>query len=82
MMLPKEAFELPLEKQLRLQVIKKEVEECKDVEQLQQNLITCAESLMKYQHLAAKMAEQHMQGLMEGFFSTMGIEVHIEENGN
>jgi len=75
-MLPKEAFEIPLEKELRLQVIKKEIQDCKDVEALQENLITCAESLMKYQHLAAKLAELHMENLITDFFSTMGIDVN------
>ena len=78
MMLPKEAFELPLEKQLRFQVIKTEIENCKDTAALQENLVQCAESLMKYQHLAAKLAELHMTNLMTDFFSTMGIEVKVE----
>ena len=37
-----------------------------------------AESLMKYQHLAAKLAELHMTNVMTDFFSTMGIEVKVE----
>ena len=75
MMFPKETFELPLEKQLRFQVVKKEIENCKDVEALQENLITCAESLMKYQHVCAKLAEENLKGLMTEVFSTMGIAV-------
>lgn len=46
-----EDFELPLEKQLRMLVISKEIEECTSVEALQEHLKQCAESLMKYQHL-------------------------------
>ena len=75
MMFPKEIFELPLEKQLRFQVVKKEIENCRDVEALQENLITCAESLMKYQHVCAKLAEENLKGLMTEVFSTMGIAV-------
>ena len=75
MMFPKETFELPLEKQLRFQVVKKEIENCRDVEALQENLITCAESLMKYQHVCAKLAEENLKGLMTEVFSTMGIAV-------
>ena len=82
MMLPKEAFELPLEKQLRFQVVKKEIENCTDTKALQDNLITCAESLMKYQHLAAKLAELHMENVVADFFSTMGIEVQSKDNGS
>ena len=75
MMFPKEIFELPLEKQLRFQVVKKEIENCRDVEALQENLITCAESLMKYQHVCAKLAEENLKGLMSEVFSTMGVAV-------
>jgi len=71
-------FDIPLEKELRLQVIKKEIDECTDVKALQENLKTCAESLMKYQHVCAKLAEENLKGFMEEVFSTMGIEVKIE----
>ena len=46
-----EDFELPLEKQLRIRVIDKEIDECSNVEVLRENLKQCAASLMKYQHL-------------------------------
>ena len=74
-MFSKEDFELPLEKQLRLRVIKAEIDECRDVKALQENLKTCAESLMKYQHLCARMAEQQIKSTMTEFLGTMGIEV-------
>ena len=81
-MLTPEDFELPLEKQLRLQVIKKEISECSNVEALRENLMNCAESLMKYQHITARLAEENLKGMMNEVFSTMGIEVHIEDNGS
>ena len=81
-MFEKEDFELPLEKELRLRVIKKEIEECADVEALRRNLSTCAESLMKYQHLAGKLAERHIAGFMNEFLDKLGIEVPDETNGN
>ena len=74
-MLPKEAFELPLEKQLRLQVIKTEINECRDIDALRENLLTCAEALMKYQHLTKYLVEQQMAGLLNEFLSTMGVEM-------
>ena len=73
-MLNPEDFELPLEKQLRMQIIKKEVDECTDVEALRENLKTCAESLMRFQHICARMAEQQLKGFMNEFLDTMGIE--------
>ena len=46
-----EDFQLPMEKQLKLRVIKDEVKECRDVEALQTNLMAVAEQLMKHQQL-------------------------------
>ena len=46
-----EDFQLSLEKQLRLQVIKKEVEECNDIDALKENVLNLTEVFMKYQQL-------------------------------
>ena len=53
-------FQLPLEKQLRLQVIKTEIQECTDIDALKDQLLPCAEMLMKYQHLLAKAVEVNL----------------------
>lgn len=55
-----EDFELPLEKQLRMRVIKEEISNCSDVEELRKQLSSCAESLMRYQHLLTKAVEQNL----------------------
>ena len=81
MMLEPEDFELSLEKQLRLRVIQKEVDECTDVKALQENLKNCAESLMKFQNLASKLAEKQMMNIMGEFLDKLGIEVPDESNG-
>ena len=73
-MLEPDFFELTLEKELRMKVIQKEVQECNDIDVLKTNLLTCAESLMRFQHLTAKLVEQQIQKEMTDFFSTMGIE--------
>ncbi len=73
-MFSQEDFELPLEKQLRLRVITKEVDECSDLDALKENLKNCAESLMRYQHLLAKAVEHNLQNAMSEMLSTMGIE--------
>jgi hypothetical protein len=77
-MLSSEDFELPLEKQLRMRVISQEIDECNDIDALRENLKTCAESLMRFQHLCARMAEQQVKGMMSGFLGTMDIEVPKE----
>ena len=74
-MLSPEDFELSLEKQLRLRVIKTEIDECTDIKALKENLKTCAESLMRFQNLCARMAEQQLKGMMSEFLDTMDIEV-------
>jgi len=74
-MLNPEDFELPLEKQLRMRVISQEVDECTDIDALRENLKTCAESLMRFQHLCARMAEQQLKGFMNEFLDTMDIEL-------
>jgi hypothetical protein len=55
-------FILPLEKELRLKVIKTEIDECSDINLLKKQLISCAESLMRYQHLLAKAVEINLLG--------------------
>lgn len=77
-MLSSEDFQLSLEKQLRLRVIKTEIDDCTDVKALQENLKTCAESLMRFQHLCARMAEQQLKGMMSEFLDTMDIELPKE----
>lgn len=74
-MLEPEDFELPLEKQLRLQLIKKEITECTNIEELKTQLAICAESLMRYQQIAAKLVEKNLFASMKNIFSTMDIEV-------
>ena len=81
-MLEPEDFELSLEKQLRLRVIKTEIDECTDVKQLQENLKQCAESLMRFQNLAAKLAEKQMLNIMDDFMDKMGIDVPGKTDGS
>lgn len=75
-----EDFELPLEKQLRLRVITKEVDECSDLDALKHNLKNCAESLMRYQHLLAKAIEANMHNAMTEFLDTIREEINKESN--
>jgi len=77
-MLSPEDFELPLEKQLRMRVISKEIDECNDIDALRENLKTCAHSLMRFQHLCARMADQQLKGFMKEFLDTMDVETTSE----
>ena len=61
MMFSKEDFELPMEKSLKMRVISDEINNCSDVDELRKQLITCAESLMRYQHLLAVVIEDSLK---------------------
>jgi len=71
-------FKLPLEKEYRLQVIRSEVDGCEDVKELQANLKQCAESLMRFQHLAAQLAEQNLKHSISHTFGTI-ISEELED---
>ena len=81
MFLP-EDFELPLEKQLRLRVITKEVDECRDLDALKENLKNCAESLMRYQHLLGKAIEANMMNAMTDFLDTIKGDVQSKDDAS
>ena len=68
-------FELPLEKQLRLRVIAKEIDECRDVDELKNQLKQCSEVLMKYQHLLAMTLKRNMERDMADFIGTIKEEI-------
>ncbi len=60
-----EDFQLSMEKQLKLRVIKDEVSECRDVEALQTNLMAVAEQLMKHQQLLDATLRQLLDAELE-----------------
>ena len=60
-----EDFIMPLERELKMRIIEQEINECNDVATLQQNLIECATSLMKYQHLLAQTLKKQIIAELE-----------------
>ena len=81
-MFSQEDFELPLEKQLRLRVVTKEVDECTDIKALQENLKQCAESLMRYQHLLGKAVEANLMNAMTDWIDTIKEEVQTKDDAS
>lgn len=65
MMFNAEDFELPLQKKLRLRMIKDEVTECNDIDLLKQNLIDCCDSLLRHQHLLTVTLEKQLHHMNE-----------------
>jgi predicted DNA-binding protein YlxM (UPF0122 family) len=76
-----EDFELPLEKQLRIRVIDKEIYECTDIEALQENLKQCAASLMKYQHLLSVTLRKQIENDIEQWSDKIVKEVKVQLDG-
>jgi hypothetical protein len=74
MMFEPSDFELKLEAQLRLRVIFDEIEQCKDIETLQESLKNVTALFMKYQHLLntviAKQMEQNISELLKSHQET------------
>ena len=71
-----EDFEMPLEKQLRIRVIDKEIDECTDIDALRENLKQCACSLMKYQHLLSVTLRKQIENDLQGFSDKIIKEVN------
>ena len=68
-------FEMPLEKQLRIRVIDKEIDECSDIDALRENLKQCATSLIKYQHLLSVVLRKQIETDLENFSDKIVKEV-------
>jgi len=50
-MINPEMFELPIESEFKLRKINDEIDECKDVEALRENLKNMTKMFMRYQHM-------------------------------
>ena len=74
-------FEMPLEKQLRIQVINKEIDECTDIDALRENLKQCAQSLMKYQHLLSVTLRKQIENDIEQWGDKIVKEVQVQLDG-
>ena len=62
-----EDFEIGLEQQLRLRVIKDEIDQCDDRDALKQNLKNCTELIMKYQQMLNSLLREKITKDLEEF---------------
>lgn len=76
-----EDFKIPLEKELQIRIIEKEIDDCQDIDVLKKHLKECSKSLMNYQHLLGKACEHNLEAFMTDWLSTMGIDINSESNG-
>ena len=81
-MFAKEDFELPLEKQLRMRIIKEEIDGCTDIDALRDNLKQCAESLQTYQHLLNVVLKKQIENDLEQWSGKILEEVNKMMDGN
>ena len=75
-MFAKDDFELPLEKQLRIRIIKEEIDGCSDIQALRDNLKQCAESLQTYQHLLNVVLKKQIESDLAGWSGKIVEEVN------
>ena len=80
-MFEKEDFVVPLEKQLRLRVILDEIDHCDDVKVLQDNLKQCAQTLVSYQNLIAKITEKQLKQELENLIGKIDVQEELKNNG-
>lgn len=81
-MFKSEDFDLPLEKQLRLRVINKEVDECSDINVLKESIKQTTECLMKYQHLLTITLKKQIEQDMTDFVGKIKEELDSHTNGS
>ena len=60
-------FQLSLESQLKLRVIRDEVDECSDVKQLQEQLKAATELMMKYQTILNRLLKEQIEKNLKDF---------------
>lgn len=77
-----EDFVVPLEKELKLRVILDEIDECRNIEALQDNLKQCTKTLMTYQHILAKITERQLKNEVEKLIGIIEIPEELENNGS
>ena len=69
-MIKPEMFELPMEAQFKLRKINDEIDECKDVAALQENLKNMTKMFMRYQHMLnmvlKEVIESNIRAIAEG----------------
>tara|TARA_R110001592_G_C12943900_1_gene730687 strand:+ start:473 stop:715 length:243 start_codon:yes stop_codon:yes gene_type:complete len=80
-MFDKEDFVVPLEKQLRLRITLDEIDHCDDIKVLQDNLKVCAQTLVSYQNLIAKITEKQLKQELENLIGKIDVQEELKNNG-
>ena len=74
LMLKSEWFNLPLERELTLHKINKEVDECTDIQALRESIKSRAHQNARFQHMIGELLKESMEAEIKGFFDKVKIE--------
>lgn len=75
-----EDFELTLEAQLKLRVLKDEITGCSDIKQLQDNLTEMSELCMRYQNIINNLLREKLTANMDEFLAIVEEEIAKKDN--
>jgi 5,10-methylene-tetrahydrofolate dehydrogenase/methenyl tetrahydrofolate cyclohydrolase len=68
-MLKSEWFELPLERQLTLHKINSEIDECRDIDLLRENLKSLSQQNARFQHMIGEMLKHSLSAEVTKLFA-------------
>ena len=75
-----EDFELTLEAQLKLRVLKDEIAGCSDIKMLQDNLTEMSELCMRYQNIINNLLREKLTANMDEFLAIVEEEIAKKDN--
>ena len=81
-MLDAKWFELPMERELTLLTIAKEVDECRDIEVLRESLKQLSHQNARYQHMIGEMLKETITKELASFENAMSAIDKLEKDDN
>ena len=81
-MLKADWFNLPMERELTLLKIGKEVDECRDIEVLRESIKQLSHQNARYQHMIGEMLKETITKELESFENAMAAIDKLEKDDN
>ena len=81
-MLKADWFNLPMERELTLLKIAKEVDECRDIETLRESIKQLSHQNARYQHMIGEMLKETITKELASFEATMAAIDKLEKDDN
>ena len=73
-------FELPMERELTLVKISKEVDECRDIDILRESVKQLSQQNARYQHMIGQLLKESITKELASFENAMGIIDKMEQD--